>query len=53
MAYIEKDGTLVIIEGDKYIVKGDTLVFLGQEGEENGTECEGKELCGELRSSRK
>lgn len=34
MAKIE-NGCLIIIEGDKYIVKGDTLVFLGQEGEEN------------------
>lgn len=34
MAKIE-NGTLIIMEGDKYIMKGDILVFL-ESGEEDG-----------------
>ena len=34
MAKIE-DGTLIIMEGDKYIMKGDTLVFLESDGDED------------------
>ncbi len=35
MAKLE-DGTLIIMEGDKYIMKGDTLVFLESDGDEDG-----------------
>ena len=51
MAKIE-NGCLIIMEGDKYVLRGDTLVFL-ESGEEDGSHSEIEEVCGAVRSTRK
>ncbi len=52
MAYIDKDGTLVIMEGDTYILEGDTLVFL-KGREENGIDSETEDIRGAVCATRK
>lgn len=51
MAKIE-NGCLIIMEGDKYELRGDTLVFL-ESGVEDGSNSEIEKICGAVCSTRK